>query len=768
MFSFLFKYPFPVFSRGHFLLLAAWPGWVLLLLMGCTTAGLALLLRPLLAAPTALRPAALSKLRLGLVWMLQSLLLSTLLLLLWRPAITVAELVPQQNVIAVVLDDSRSMAIADSGADGRHTRAETAKQALEDGVLAALKQKFQVRLYRLDSHVAPMGSLAELQATAAATHISGGLKQLATDTLDLPIGAVVLLSDGSENAAADLSRETIEALRTRRLPVHTVGFGNTQATHDIELDSVLVDARAMADARVPATVTFTQTGYAGKKALLTVRDGNTTLGSREVLLGDDGAAQSEIIFFGPGSAGVKSVRFSLGPLAGETNLNNNGVDRLVAVTADKRRILYVEGEPRWEYKFIRRAEDDDKVVQVASMLRTTENKIYRQGITDPKELENGFPLRPEDLFAYQGIIVGSVEAGYFSPVQQELLREFVDRRGGGLLFLGGRFSLADGGWGASSLLDLLPTILPRGGNTFRRDPANAQLTAAGAESSIMRLVDDPALNADRWKKLTYLMDYQDAGTLKPGATALAQMNAHGRTLPLLVTQNYGRGRTAIMATSGTWRWQMAQPLGDPAHDLFWQQLLRWLVLESPGPVTASAPGQTLWDDGRIELTATARDAQYLPALDAKVTAHFIGPAGISALVDMSPVADTPGMFHATWTADKPGAYLAEVTAERASAKNHGMTETLGTDTLPFQRIDGAAENFHTTQDRELLQKLASATGGRYWKPEELKRLPNEISYSDAGVSVRDVKELWNMPVVFFWLLMLIAAQWLLRRKWGVV
>ena len=139
------------------------------------------------------------------------------------------------------------------------------------------------------------------------------------------------------------------------------------------------------------------------------------------------------------------------------------------------------------------------------MLRTTENKIYRQGISDPKELENGFPVRPEDLFRYQGIILGSVEAGYFTPLQQELLREFVDRRGGGLLFLGGRFSLGDGGWGGSGIKDLLPTILPNSRTTFHREPATAELTAAGSDSPITRLMDDPAKNIERWKKLTYLL-----------------------------------------------------------------------------------------------------------------------------------------------------------------------------------------------------------------------------------------------------------------------
>jgi hypothetical protein len=170
------------------------------------------------------------------------------------------------------------------------------------------------------------------------------------------------------------------------------------------------------------------------------------------------------------------------------------------------------------------------------------------------------------------------------------------------------------------------------------------------------------------------------------------------------------------------------------------------------------------DDGQIQISANVRDKEYSPAPDAKVTAHFIGPDGISAIVDMTPATDNPGVFRAAWTAEKPGSYLAEVTAQRGPK---GAVDS-GTGTLPFQRIDGVAEAFHTTQNRELLEKLATETGGRYWKPDELTRLPNEISYSDAGISVRDIKELWNMPVVFLWLLLLMAAEWLLRRKWGVV
>src|SRR3984885_11985278 len=756
MFEFFFKYPWPVFTKGKLVLLGSWPVWVLLLLIVVSVAGLGWLIWRSLpeAAPK------MQTWRAGVGWALQSLLVTLVLVLLWQPAITVAQLKSQQNMIAVLVDDSRSMAIADSGRDGKTARETAAVQTLNAGILSGLQKRFQTRVYRLDGGITRVGSVDGMQATAAATHINDGLKQFAAETADLPVGAVGLLSDGSDNTGG-IDVETIGALRNRRLPVHTIGFGKERALRDVEVDEVSVASRALADSRMKATVSFEQRGYAGGKTTLVVKDGDKALASKEVTLDADGVVQTETVFFNAGTAGVKRVQFLLQPIASEENIANNATTRLVSVSGDKRRILYVEGEPRWEYKFIRRAADDDHSVQIVSMLRTTENKIYRQGISDPSELADGFPSKAEDLFGYDGIIIGSVEAGYFTPRQQELLREFVDKRGGGLLFLGGRFSLADGGWGASSDSELIPTFLPNGKNTFHRDPATAQLTPAGTESTVTRLVDDSAKNVERWKKLPYMMDYQEAGNPKPGATVLAEMNAGRARLPLLVTQNYGRGRTALMDTSVTWRRQMSQALGDPSHDMFWQQLLRWVAADSPGPVQASMPVQRLMDDGRVRLTATVRDKEYTPAPDARVVAHMIGPEGTSALVDMTPVPNNAGSFQAEWTAEKAGSYVGEGTASRGN-------DELGRDVLSFERADGVAENFHTEQNRELLEKLSSQTGGRYWKAEELGRLPSEISYSEAGISVRDTKELWNMPIVFLLLLGLMAGEWMLRRKWGVI
>jgi hypothetical protein len=159
-----------------------------------------------------------------------------------------------------------------------------------------------------------------------------------------------------------------------------------------------------------------------------------------------------------------------------------------------------------------------------------------------------------------------------------------------------------------------------------------------------------------------------------------------------------------------------------------------------------------------------RDRQFQPLADAHVTAHIVGPDGVNALIDLTPSRDTPGSYQAEWTAEKSGAYLAEIAAESTT----GQSQELGRDVLTFQREDGIAENFHTEQNRSLLQQLASQTGGRYWEPSDLKNLPRDIAYSEAGISVRTTNELWNMPIVFVLLLGLPITEWLLRRKWGVV
>jgi hypothetical protein len=438
MFQLLFKYPSPVFTKGHFVLLGSWPAWLLPVLIVAAGGGLAFLLRQYFHGGIP----SLSRRRVGGVWAAQTAFIALLLVLLWQPAMVVSELSSQQNIVAVVIDDSRSMAIADS--DGK-TREAAALAALNGGLLAGLRKRFQTRVYTLGTSLKRQDALQSIAPAERATHLGDGLQQLAADTADLPVGAVLLLSDGGENTlgvgGSGIGAEALQALRNRRLPVHTIGFGSEHPAHDLEIEDVSIASQAAAHARTAATLSLVQYGYEGRQATLAVRDEDKLIDEQQVVLGAPGRIQTVSLFLPAGSAGAKSLRFSVEPLPGETNLANNAVTRPLLVSDTRRRVLYVEGEPRWQYKFLRRAEEDDPTVQIVSMLRTSENKIYRQGIGDPSELADGFPSRAEDLFGYSGIIIGSVAADWFTPLQQELLHEYVDRRGVGILFLGARRAL---------------------------------------------------------------------------------------------------------------------------------------------------------------------------------------------------------------------------------------------------------------------------------------------------------------------------------------
>jgi uncharacterized membrane protein len=754
MFEFLFKYPPTVFAKGSFVLLGQWPVWTLAALLLIAAAGLGWVIwsRRRAIAPTMRGP------RTAVVWILQSLLVCLLLFLLWQPALSIATLRPQQNIVALVIDDSKSMSTQEDG----HTRKDQVLSALNSGLINSLKNKFQVRLYRLGDHLQRIEKTEQLSAAAPATHIGEGLKEVLADSATLPIGAVVLMSDGADNSGG-IDLDTISEIKRQRIPIHTVGFGRERMEHDIELTDVQLPARSLAKSRLQAQVTFHQWGMKGDKVKLAVRDSGKVLTSRDIVLQGDGAAQTETVLFNAGDAGVKNLQFSIDALPEEDNKNNNVLTRVLDVDNATPRVLYLEGEPRWDFKFIRRAVEDDKNISLYTIVRTTQNKNYTQTPDDkhPELIKAGFPTKVEDLFDFQGIILGSVEANYFTAAQQDLIHQFVDRRGGGLLFLGGRTALADGGYQKPPFSDLLPVHLPDSKNTFHRDPATAELTPAGRDSLITRIEDNPEANEQRWKKLPYLMNFQDAGQPKPGALVLADMNASGNKLHLLITQKYGRGRTAVFATGGDWRWQMLQPVQDMSHELFWRQLLRWLVSDTPTRVVTSITRPVLYDEGHVHLRAEVRDTTYLPTSDAQIQARIVGPDGNAQSVDLHPDSLEQGVYSADWDAGQAGSYVAEVTGMRG-------TQELGRDVMTFRRENGVAENFHLEQNRDLLEKLSSQTGGKYYHPNEVSRLGEDIAYSDAGITVRETKDLWDMPIVFFLALLLCCSEWVLRRRWGVV
>ena len=755
MFEILFKYPLSIFHKGKFVFLTPWPVW--LMAVGILVAA------GLLFWQVRRNHGMLSGLRPVAIWILETCMVAAILFLLWHPALSIATLRPQQNVVAVLVDDSRSMSINDSSG----TREAAAKAVLDIGLLKTLGEKFQVRLYKFGKEPERVASLDQVTGAQPASRIGDTMERVLAESSSLPLGAIVLLSDGADNSGGiDLS--TIAAIRRQRIPVHTIGFGKEHPERDLEVTDAVISPRALPKSRLTALVTLQSYGLSGTKSKILIRDNGKVLATQDVTLKSDGEPQTEAVAFNVGDAGPKTLEISVQPVSGEENALNNTVTRMVNVENRKPRILYFDGEEQWEFKFIRRAVEDysDLGIELATIDRVTENKFLTQLDLAPsvgrQDLSDGFPSKPEELFTFQALIIGSTEANYFTATQQQLIKDFVDRRGGGVLFTGGRFAFSEGGYQSSPLVDLMPTRLPIGKGYFHRVQTPVRLTPQGAQSVICRLDDDPQKNLARWNTIPVLADYQEVGEPKPGATTLLVSKPQGKgEMPLLVTENYGRGRTALMATSGSWRWKMWMDHADRTHATFWQQLMRYLVTDTPGQVTASTPKQMLSDDTHVPIRVEVRDKQYNPVGNAKVQARFASPDGSLATVELTPQPLEEGVYTGDWSAEKPGTYVAEIIAGREQ-------EELGRDVMTFHREDGVAENFHTSQNRELLEKLSEQTGGRYYKPSEASKLASEISYSEAGITTRETRDLWDMPVLFLLVLSLRASEWLLRRRWGVV
>jgi len=750
MFEFLFKYSPTVFRKGEFVFLTGWPLWLLVALVVAAATGLAWhLARSPKSSHVALA-------RRVLVSVCQTILLALLLTLLWHPAMRVATLRPQQNVVAILVDTSRSMALKESP----DTRLDKVQASLSSGLLQKIQDRFQVRLYTFSSEPNRIDTPVQLTPAGNATRLGGSLAGVLRETSTLPLGAVVVFSDGADNTGG-LDRTVLAEIRQKHIPIHTVGIGRTEIPRDLEIADVTLPARVLPGSRLSARVQLRHNGLSGQRAHLSIRDGSRILAARDVTLGPQSLQTEEMLFLS-GEPGTRKLAIAVDPLPGEEVTGNNLLTRIVQVTAGRRRILYIEGEPRWEFKFIRRAADEDQSVQLVSLLRTSANKFYRQGVDDAKQLAEGFPTTAAELFQFQGLVIGTIEANFFSASQQDLIKEFVNRRGGSVLFLGGRKSFTEGGWQASPLAEVLPVRLTSQTGAFHRRPVKASLTPQGRESLLCRLEEDSDKSAARWAKLPDLADYQLTGELKPGAVALLNAQLPGsKDIPLLVVQNYGRGRSLVFATGGSWRWRMRLDHKDTTHPTFWQQLLRSLVANTPGPLTLSSDRVIYSDDDRVRLRAEVRTKTYEPASNASLAATLTDEAGRLTKFEMHPSPDREGIYEAEIAAARPGSYQVEVTAHRTD-------EQLGRDTLVFHREDGIAENFHPQQNRELLEKIASETGGRYWRLEDIAKLPAEISFSEAGITTRETMDLWDMPAVFILLLLVLSTEWLLRRKWGAV
>ncbi len=738
----LLKYPQMLFDQGQLVLASEWPAWVAQILF--------VLMVVLISAMLIWKRNSLRYWQLAVIGLLQSAMVALLLLILWQPSIMTEQLRQGDNVVALMLDTSASMNYSESGS----TRMQQALTVINGEALGKTVQQYALQRYVFANEARSVDSFEPLPAPTQQTRLGEAVRQVLSMSRTRPLGAVVLLSDGAENSGS-LTREQLADIARYGVPVHTIGIGNERIPEDLELQDITLPGQAMPGTLLTARVAIRhdQPGVARLK----IFDSGKLIAASEIQLQPATDVTSAWVDVPVTQTGYRDMRFTLDPIADEQVTENNSLSRVVEVREQKYRVLYIEGEPRWEYKFMRRALEKDPSVELVSLLRVSQNKFYRQGINNENELAEGFPTDRKTLFAFNALIIGSIEAPVFSAEQQQLIYDFVNDRGGSLLLLAGPNGLGKGAWGNSGIADLLPATLPEAESGFVRSRARAVLTQAGAQSPMLKLNQDPVENKRLWQELPEIADYQAIGSLKPAATILLNAQIEQSERPLLVTQPYGKGQTYIMATGGTWRWQMSLPSEDQRHETFWRQLLREMVINTPDrfSLVTEVTADT------VRLNAELLDESFKSERNLKLSAIVSAPDGGSTTIEMHPADDLPGMMTATFEAGQSGLYAIEAISRR----NDEPVESVR---VAVHHDSGKAEYFSLRKNQALLQQLADATGGRNWSADQLDELVQTISYSPAGITEKKMYPLWDAPLLFIVLMLLKALEWSLRRYWKTI
>src|SRR5256714_706036 len=420
--------------------------------------------------------------------------------------------------------------------------------------MKALSERFLVRTFRFSTTAARVNSVKDLTFAGSQTKIGTALDGVREELAGLPVAGIVLVTDGADTTEGSLTNPLLN-LKAEKLPVFTVGVGSAKLPGDIQSGRVSPPRTVLKGASLLVDAVITQSGSSGQTVTLDVEDDGRIVGSQKVQFPVDGSPAAVRVRVTASEAGPRVFSFRVAPQQGEVVTQNNQRDSLVDVTDARERILYFEGEPRSEMKFINRAVSDDKNLQVVTLQRTADNKFLRLGVDSANvdELLGGFPKTRDELFQYKGLILGSIEAAAFSADQLQMIADFVDRRGGGMLMLGGARSFAEGGYGGTPVADALPLLLdPKmraaEPTTFAR--LKVLPTRAGQAHAVTQIAGTEEASAARWPDLPQVTTINAPLPIKPAATVLMNgTDERLRNMPVLIWQPDGQYRGTFVTTA---------------------------------------------------------------------------------------------------------------------------------------------------------------------------------------------------------------------------
>ncbi len=715
-----------------------------------------------------LRPAAAVPLRRRLLLLrIPAVLLLAALLL--EPTIARERLRGEDLAVVVLLDRSASMAVPDSW-EGRprHRVAAEFLSGPGTGLADLLGDDFRIVALAFDT-AARAATEAERTGgplpSGSLTDVAEALRAAGRAAPRGETVAVVLLSDGADNAGGDARNAAAEA----GVPVYAVGFGSRadagRRRRDLALVSVDAPETAFAGNTVAVEAALRSSGYdladpGNRKVRVVLAEGDKEVASEVVEFAEDAPVRVALRFV-PEGPGTRTYRIRIPLRPDEAVEGNNARTFPLAVRERSASVLYFDATMRWEAKFLRDLLARDAAFSLTSVLHSGQGRLIVNGDPRGADLSRGLPPDAAGLSNFDVVVLGDVAADALPPGALEALRAWVED-GGGLLTLGGYHAYAAGGYAGTPLAEALPVFLSAEDGQVE-EALRLTLTPEGRVHPALSGLE-PYFAGKAPPSLEGMTAVRKE---KPGAQVLlAAEGADGaRRGIVLAAHLYGEGRAAAFTGDTTWVWYRSPELGgsEGLYPRFWGQVLRWLLEEEPEVEQAGEPVVTFPDRPEYRLGETAkirvrvRDDKGAPVSDAEVDLALAGPGGNRRLTPL-PLPRVPGHYEDRFRALVPGDYALSAAAARGGT-------ALGRGTASFRVLPESVEMDDVDLDEDLLGGVARASGGRYYLGSpSAEAVAGDIRGSLVSLVEREETALADAPLFLLLFVGLLTGEWLLRRR----
>jgi hypothetical protein len=696
----------------------------------------------------------------------------------------------------VMVDDSASEQVADQYANPKTrtalaeltrksepNRLDVAKSWLQSDdakVLRELQKQNKVRLYlvstsarllaevdKVDDIKPAVEKLRKVEPTGGQSQLGEGVRQVLTELRGAPPSAIAILTDGQTTDGIGLAKAAELAAR-KGVPLYTIGLGDPEPARDLELTELLVDDVVFVDDLVRFQAKLLSRGFAGQDVLVRLKerdrgssDPNAArdLESITVKAPPDGQPLRIEIGHRPKQTGEIAYILEIDPRPRELQAQNNRIERTINVRKEKLKVLLVDSEPRYEYRYLKNYLEREETIDLSVVLLSSDPEYSEQ---DRTALPT-FPAAKDALFSYDVVLMGDADPSFLSASQMANLTEFVTERGGGILFIAGSgFNpLAYKGTPLEVLLPIElaeardPTAVGHAITAFR-----PELTGEGRSSPIFRFGDDEATSTQIWQNLPELFWYLEAPRKKPAALVLAehptQVGSDGK-LPIFLYQFVGSGKSMFSAVDDTWRWRFR--VGDRYFGRFWIQTIRFLAHTK------------LLGQKQAEVQTDRRRYQRNQPIQIRVRFPnpALAPSGGEVVVQVERKGHGPRRLTLK---QSPGTRNLFEGALPQAAEGDYQVRLLPPPVLEGAiptasfRVDAPAGEMERVQMNEPeLIRAATTSAGRFYTPDAtasfLKDLPTP---QKVPLDTDPPIPLWNTYPVLLVFLLVIGAEWVLRKR----